>query len=95
MLSERTAYFKKNDDDDEEEEESVKNTKESIIIKQLSNPIPKSNVDFNYLDESEVEETVFSFSNDLLSNRTYKFLRDKDECLSAMILDDSIPNSKD
>ena len=94
MLSERTAYFKKNDDD-EEEEESVNNTKESIIIKQLSNPIPKSNVDFNYLDESEKEETVFSFSNELMSNRAYKFLRDKDECLSAMILDDSIPNSKD
>ena len=94
MLSERTAYFKKIDDD-EEEEESIKNTKESIIIKQLSNPIPKSNVEFNYLDESEKEESAFSFSNELMSNRAYKFLRDKDECLSAMTLDDSIPNSKD
>ena len=94
MLSERTAYFKKIDDDEEEEEESIKNTKESIIIKQLSNPIPKSNVEFNYLGESEKEESAFSFSNELMSNRAYKFLRDKDECLSAIILDDSIPNSK-
>jgi len=86
MFSERTAYFKKIED--EEEEESIKNTKESTIIKQLTNPN-------NSLDENEKEEeAAFSFSNDLLSNRTYKFLRDKDECLSAMILDDSIPNSK-
>ena len=84
MFSERTAYFKKITD---EEEEGIKNTKESTTIKQLTNPN-------NSLDENEKEETAFSFSNDLLSNRTYKFLRDKDVCLSAMILDDSIPNSK-
>ena len=87
MLSNRTANFKLND----EVKEEIKNTKNSIIIKQLKIPLPKINMKFKFLDEDEKDNSDFSFQNDLLSNRAYKFLKDKDECLSAMILDDSIP----
>ena len=87
MLSNRTANFKLND----EVKKEIKNTKDSIIIKQFTIPSPKTNMKFNFLDEDEKEDSDFSFQNDLLSNRAYKFLKDKDECLSAMILDDSIP----
>ena len=90
MLSNRTANFKLND----EVEEEIKNTKDSIIIKQLTIPLPKINMKFNFLDEDEKEDSDFSFQNDLLSNRAYKFLKGKDECLSAMILDDSIPSTE-
>ncbi len=87
MLSNRTANFKLND----EVKEEIKNTKDSIIIKQFTIPLPKINMKFKFLDEDEKDNSDFSFQNDLLSNRAYKFLKDKDECLSAMILDDSIP----
>ena len=87
MLSNRTANFKLND----EVKKEIKNAKDSIIIKQFTIPSPKTNMKFNFLDEDEKGDSDFSFQNDLLSNRAYKFLKDKDECLSAMILDDSIP----
>ena len=63
-------------------------------MKQLTIPLPKLKMKFNDLDENENEESAFSFSNDLLSNIAYKFLRKKDKCLSIMISDNSIPNSK-
>ena len=85
MLSNRTANFK---------EEEIKDNKESII-KQLTTPLPKFQMNFHFIDEELKQESNFSFKNDLLSKRTYKFLKDKDECLSAMVLDDSIPNSRE
>ena len=88
MYSNRTAKFKI----DEEVEEEIKSTKD-IIIKHLTNPLPTINTKNTSLEENYQENVDFSFQNELLSNRTYKFLRDKDECLSEMILDDSIPET--
>ena len=89
MLSNRTANFKTND---EEEEEGIKNPKESIL-KQLTTPLPQLQVGYHYTESEDKEYSNFSFRHNLLSQRTYKFLKDKDECLAAMVLDDSIPES--
>ena len=87
MLSNRTANFKIY------EETEIKNNNETIQ-KVLTTPLPKLEFNFNFLDEKEKdkENSNFSFKNDLLSRRTYNFLKGKDECLSAMVLDDTIPN---
>ena len=87
MLSNRTANFKIY------EEPEIKNNNETIQ-KVLTTPLPKLEFNFNFLDEKEKdkENSNFSFKNDLLSRRAYNFLKGKDECLSAMVLDDTIPN---
>ena len=89
MLSNRTANFKTNDD---EEEEEIKNSNKEIL-KQLTTPLPKLLIEYNYTESDDKEYSNFSFRHNLLSQRTYKFLKDKDECLAAMDLDDSIPES--
>ena len=88
MHSNRTANFKL------KEEEEIKNHNETIL-KQLTTPLPKFDLNFNFLDEKEKETSNFSFKNDLLSKRAYNFLKGKDECLTAMTLDDSIPNNEE
>ena len=87
MHSNRTANFKL-------KEEEIKNHNEAIL-KQLTTPFPKFNLNFNFLDNKEKETSNFSFKNDLLSKRTYNFLKGKDECLAAVKLDDFIPNNEE
>ena len=89
MLSNRTANFKTNED---EEEEEIKIPKD-VILKQLTTPLPQFQMEYNYTESEDKEYSNFSFRHHLLSQRTYKFLKDKDECLAAMELDDSIPDS--
>ena len=94
MLSNRTANFKM------KEESEIENTNEPIQ-KQLTTPlsIPKLDFNYNFKDDKEKERdkefSNFSFKNDLLSRRTYNFLKGKEECLSTMVLDDSVPNQKE
>lgn len=45
--------------------------------------------------DPEIMESGFSFTQDLLSNRTYGFLRRKEECLEEMSLDDKVPEEND
>lgn len=45
--------------------------------------------------DPEIMESGFSFTQDLLSNRTYGFLRKKEECLEEMSLDDKVPEEND
>ena len=46
-------------------------------------------------DNNEKTGSGFSFQNELLSERTYEFLKDKDECLGDVNLDDNIPGDKE
>ena len=85
MLSNRTANFKTN-----EKEEEIKNNDKNFI-KLLTTPLPKFDMNFHFKDEEEKENSSFSFKNDLLNKNVYNFLKKKDECLAAMVLDDSIP----
>ena len=85
MLSNRTANFKTN----EKEIEEVKN---NSFIKLNTNPLPKFDMNFHFKDEEVIESSSFSFKNDLLTKNAYYFLKKKDECLSTMILDDTIQN---
>ena len=86
MLSNRTANFKTN-----EKEEEMKNN-EKNFIKLFTTPLPKFDMNFHFKDEEEKENSSFSFKNDLLNKNAYTFLKKKDECLAAMVLDDSIPS---
>ena len=88
MHSNRTANF------NIEEEREINNNKE-LILKQNTAFLSKFNFNFNFLDEEEKEESNFSFKNDLLSKNAYEFIKGKDECLSELKLDDTIPNSKE
>ncbi len=90
MLSNRTANFKVKD-----EQKMVEHNE--TILKQLTTPLPKSdfNFNFNFFDEKEKENSNFSFKNDLLTKEAYNFLKRKDEYLSAMELDDTLPNYKE
>ena len=88
MHSNRTANF------NIEEEREIKNNKE-LILKQNTAFLSKLNFNFNFLDEEEKEESNFSFKNDLLSKNAYEFIKGKDECLSELKLDDTIPNSNE
>ena len=86
MLSNRTANFKTN-----EKEEEIKNNDKNFI-KLLTTPLPKFDMNFHFKDEIEPESSSFSFKNDLLNQNAYYFLKKKDECLSSLILDDTLPN---
>ena len=90
MLSNKTGNFKTIDE--EEEEEEMQNPKESIL-KQLTTPLPQLQMTYTYTENDDKEYSYFSFRHNLLSQRAYKFLKDKDECLAVMELDDSIPES--
>ena len=61
MLSNRTANFKVND-----EPENIKLNNKDKIIKQLTTPLPKFDMNFNFSNEEEKETSSFSFKNDLL-----------------------------
>ena len=69
---------KNNENENDNIEEAVKNTMDDIF-------------NFNSDCEEEKENSSFSFKNDLLNKNVYNFLKKKDECLAAMVLDDSIP----
>ena len=86
MLSNRTANFKVKD-------EQIVNNK--IILTKLSTPLPKFDFNFSCFDEKEKENSNFSFKNNLLTKETYNFLKRKDEYLSALDLDDTLPNHKE
>ena len=91
MLSNRTANFKVN-------EEPVKiddldNNKK--LVKQLTTPLPKFDINFKFSNEEEKETSSFSFKNDFLDKKAYEFIKSKDECLAIMELDDSLPNKNE
>ena len=91
MLSNRTANFKVN-------EEPVKiddldNNKK--LVKQLTTPLPKFDINFKFSNEEEKETSSFSFKNDLLDKKAYEFIKSKDECLANLELDDSLPNTNE
>ncbi len=88
MLSNRTANFKV------KEEQKIEKHNEAIV-KQLTTPLPKFEFNFNCFDENEKENSNFSFKNDLLSKEAYNFLKGKDECLTTMELDDTLPGNKE
>ena len=56
-------------------------------------PTPKLSFEFKCFKEAENEknDSGFSFEKELLSKRTYEFLKDKDECLGEAELDDGLP----
>ena len=84
MFSNRTASFKTN------EKEDIKKPPEENFVKLYTTPLPKFDMNFHFKDEKEIEESSFSFQNDLLSKNAYNFLKKKDECLATMILDDTV-----
>ena len=88
MLSNRTANFKVKDEQKMTEHNET-------IVKQLTTPLPKFDFNFNCFDETEKENSNFSFKNNLLTKETYNFLKRKDEFLSIMELDDTLPNHKE
>ena len=90
MLSNRTANFKIN-----EEPENLNINNKDKLIKQLTTPLPKFDINFNFSNEEEKETSSFSFKNDLLDKKAYEFIKSKDECLANMELDDSLPNKNE
>ncbi len=90
MLSNRTANFKVN-----EEPGNLKITTKDILVKQLTTPLPKFDMNFNFSNEDDRETSSFSFKNDLLDKKAYEFIKSKDECLAIMELDDSLPNKNE
>ena len=90
MLSNRTANFKTN-----EEQENLKKSDIGMLVKQLTTPLPKFDMNFNFSLEEEKETSSFSFKNDLLDKKAYEFIKSKDECLATMELDDSLPSKNE
>ena len=88
MISNRTAKFKTNG----KEEELKQHDNENNFLKIKTTPLIKFDMNFHFKDEVEVESSSFSFKNDLLNEKAYYFLKKKDECLSSLILDDTLPN---
>ena len=88
MLSNRTANFKAKDED-------MKINNDEKFIKQLTTPIPKFDMNYHFSNEQDIEESSFSFKNDLLDRKAYDFIKSKDDCLTEMELDDSLPNKKE
>ena len=90
MDSYRTANFY-------DKNESTENNNDNSFRKINTNPtpVPKLSFEFKCFKEKEKEndknESGFSFKSELLSKRTYDFLKDKDECLEEMNLDDVLP----
>ena len=84
MLSNRTGNFFTNEKEEDKD-----------FVKLLTAPFPKFDMNFHFQDEEEEEEneaSSFSFKNNLLSKNAYDFIKKKDECLAAMVLDDTIPS---
>ena len=48
---------------------------------------------FSFVEEESKEESGFTFQNNLLNKTAYKFIKQKDECLAKLELDDTIPNN--
>ena len=92
MLSNRTANFKVNEN--EEEKNEIKNNNEQFI-KQLTSPLPKFDINFYFSNEDDKEMSSFSFKHDLLDKKAYDFIKTKEECLSKMELDDTVPDKND
>ena len=88
MLSNRTANFKSNG----KEEELKQHNNENNFLKIKTTPLIKFDMNFHFKDEKDVESSSFTFKNDLLNENAYYFLKKKDECLAALILDDTLPN---
>ena len=86
MLSNRTAKFKTTEKDKE-----ISNVEKQNFVKLYTTPIKKFDMNYHFKDEEDKEASCFSFKNDLLSKNAYNFLKEKDECLATMVLDDSIP----
>ena len=45
--------------------------------------------------KEENQSSSFSFKNDLLDKKSYDFIKSKDECLTFMELDDTVPKRID
>ena len=88
MLSNRTANFKTKEDD-------MKINNNEKFLKQLTTPLPKFDMNYQFSNEENNEASSFSFKNDLLDKKAYDFIKSKDDCLAEMELDDSLPNKKE
>ena len=90
MLSNRTANFKEN------KMESLLINNDEKIIKQFTAPLHKFDIHFDFFSKEEEKVTSsFSFKNELLDKQAYNFIKRKDEYLTMMELDDSIPYEND
>jgi hypothetical protein len=87
-MSNRTANFKSSGKEEELEHQDNENS----FVKIKTTPLIKFDMNFHFKDEIEPESSSFSFKNDLLNQNAYYFLKKKDECLSSLILDDTLPN---
>jgi len=63
------------------------NYEKSMTIK------PRLEMKFSFVEEESKEESGFTFQNNLLNKTAYKFIKQKDECLAKLELDDTIPNN--
>ena len=54
---------------------------------------PRLGMKFSFVEEEAKEESGFTFQNNLLNNAAYKFIKQKDECLAKLELDDTLPNN--
>lgn len=88
MLSNRTAKFKENS-----EVEDIK-LPASNFKKVATTPLKKFDMNFKFGKE-ENQSSSFSFKNDLLDKKSYDFIKSKDECLTFMELDDTVPKRID
>ena len=73
-------------------ESKPKNYNVDKFEKKFTSPFPILDIKFSFVEE-EKYESGFTFKNNLLSRRAYEFIREKDECLASMVLDDTIPNN--
>ena len=89
MLSNRTASFKEK----KKESDTLMIDNNEKIIKQFTAPLHKFDIHFN--SEEEKINSSFSFMNELLDKKIYKFIKSKDECLAMMELDDTLPNNNE
>ena len=89
MLSNRTANFKVNEN--EEEKNGITNNNEQFL-KHFTSPLPKFDMNFYCSNEDDNEMSSFSFKHDLLDKKAYDFIKTKEECLSKMELDDTVPD---
>ena len=54
---------------------------------------PRLEMKFSFVEEETKEESGFTFQNNLLNKTAYKFIKQKDECLAKLDLDDTLPNN--
>ena len=48
---------------------------------------------FSFIEEEAKEQSGFTFQNNLLNKAAYQFIKQKDDCLAKLELDDTLPNN--